>query len=230
MPFMLPVRGHAPIAAGKIVAVAKNYEDHRREMAGSMGSGAAGDQRPPADPVVFLKPTSCLVGDGDAIRIPAGVANVHWETELAVVIGARIRSASEADAMRAVLGYAVFLDMTARDLQAEAKKAGMPWALSKGIDTFGPISEVVPAGEAPSWDKMQLKLVVNGETRQEGRCADMIHAVPKLLAYVSRYMTLEPGDIVATGTPAGVGACKPGDVLEASLPGIVTLRVRVEQG
>lgn len=233
MPFQLAVRGRAPVAAGKIVAVAKNYEDHRREMAATQGSGAGwgsgapGDVTPPADPVVFLKPSTCLVGDGGAIVLPKGVANVHWETELAVVIGARLKDATEEEAMRAVLGYAVFLDMTARDLQAEAKRTGMPWTLGKGMDTFGPISEVVPAGECPAWDKLTLKLLVNGEVKQDGRAGDMIHAVPKLLAYVSHYMTLEPGDILATGTPAGVGACKPGDVLEASLPGLVSLRVRV---
>jgi 2-keto-4-pentenoate hydratase/2-oxohepta-3-ene-1,7-dioic acid hydratase in catechol pathway len=228
MPFQLAVRGRAPIPAGKIVAIAKNYEDHRREMKGAIGSGAAGDMTPPGDPVVFLKPTSCLLADGGVIRIPHGVTNVHWETELAVVLGASLHQASQEQAIRAILGYAVFLDMTARDLQAEAKRSGMPWMLSKGIDTFGPISEVIPAKECPSWDKLVLKLVVNGETRQDGKCADMIHSVPKILAHVSRFMTLEPGDIIATGTPAGVGPCKPGDVLEASLPGVVSLRVRVE--
>lgn len=230
MTFQLAVRGRAPIAAGKIVAVAKNYEEHRREMAGAMGSGAGGDQKPPGDPVLFLKPASCLVADGGAIRVPPGVANVHWETELAVVIGQRLSRASEEEVMRAVLGYAVFLDMTARDLQAEAKRAGLPWTLSKSIDTFGPVSEVVPASACPAWDKIEIKLVVNGETRQSGRAGDMIHGVPKLLSYVSRYITLEPGDIVATGTPAGVGACKPGDRIEASLVGLVDLRVRVETG
>lgn len=228
MPYLLRLRGGAPLPAGKVVAVAKNYEDHRREMAGSMGSGAAGDQRPPEDPVVFLKPSTCLVGDGGAIRIPAGVKNVHWETELAVVIGREACNVSEAEALSHVLGYAVFLDMTARDLQAEAKRTGMPWALSKGMDTFGPVSEVVPASAAPPWQDMRLKLVVNGETRQDGIAGAMIHGVPRLISYVSRFMTLEPGDILATGTPSGVGACKPGDVLEASLEGLVSLRVRVE--
>ena len=230
MTFQLAVRGRAAVPAGKIVAVAKNYEEHRREMAGAMGSGAGGDAKPPGDPVLFLKPTSCLVADGDAIRIPKGVSNVHWETELAVVIGSRLSRASEEEAMRAVLGYAVHLDMTARDLQAEAKRAGLPWMLSKGIDTFGPTSEVVPIGSCPSWDKIELRLAVNGDVRQSARAGEMIHPVPKLLAYISRYITLEPGDIVATGTPAGVGACKPGDVLEASLVGLVDLRVRVESG
>lgn len=230
MPFMLRVRGAPSLAAGKVVAVAKNYEDHRKEMAGLLGSGAAGDQRPPEDPVVFLKPSTCLVHDGGSIRIPRGVTNVHWETELAVVVGETMRAVREEDALRHVLGYAVFLDMTARDLQAEAKRSGMPWALSKGIDTFGPISEVVPARAAPAWDKMELKLLVNGEVRQQGSTGAMVHSVPKLLAYVSRFMTLEPGDILATGTPAGVGACKGGDVLEASLAGIVGLKVTVDAG
>lgn len=230
MPYMLPLRGGAPFAVGKVVAVAKNYEEHRKEMAGAMGSGAAGDQRPPSDPVLFLKPSTSLVGDGGSIVIPRGVANVHWEVELAVVMGRALKDASEEDAMGAVAGYAVHLDMTARDLQAEAKKQGTPWALAKGMDTFGPTSEAVPAGECPSWDKIELRLDVNGELRQSARAGDMIHSVPKLLAYISRYITLEPGDVVATGTPAGVGACKPGDRLHASLVGLVELRVDVRQG
>ena len=228
MPFELRVKGGAPLAAGKVVAVAKNYEDHRREMAGSLGSGAGGDQRPPEEPVLFLKPASCLVHDGGVVRIPPGVGSVHWETELAVVIGRPLARASEDEAMRAVLGYAVFLDMTARDLQAAAKKAGLPWALSKGIDTFGPISDVAPAASAPAWDKMELRLLVNGEERQRASAGAMIHGVPKLLSFASRFMTLEPGDVVATGTPAGVGPCNPGDVLEAELVGLARVRVRVE--
>lgn len=227
MPFLLRVRGRAPVPAGKVVAVAKNYADHVREMQGLLGSGAAGDRTPPEDPVVFLKPSTCLVGDGGVVRIPPGVTNVHYETELAVVIGRRLSDVSEAEALAGVLGYAVFLDMTARDLQAQAKRAGMPWALSKGIDTFGPVSEVVPAEEAPPWDAFRLTLHVNGELRQEGATGGMTHGVPSLLRHVSRYMTLEPGDIVATGTPAGVGPVRPGDVLEARLEGHVALRVRV---
>ena len=227
MPFHLRVRGGAPVQAGKIVAVAKNYEDHRKEMQGILGSGAQGDQRPPEDPVVFLKPSTCLLHDGGTLRFPAGVSNVHWETELAVVIGREMRNVSEAEAMQGVLGYAAFLDMTARDLQAEAKKAGMPWALSKGMDGFGPISEVVPASQVPDWRAVELLLRVNGEVRQRTACGVMVHPVPRLLSYVSRYMTLEPGDVLATGTPAGVGACRSGDRLEAELSGLVSLRVDV---
>lgn len=234
MPFHLRVRGSPPLVAGKVVGIGKNYEDHRREMArpegsapGAHGSGAAGDLAPPEEPVLFLKPSTCLVHDGGEVRIPPGVANVHWETELAVVVGAPLANATEAEAMRAVFGYAVFLDMTARDLQAAAKRAGLPWDLSKGMDTFGPVSEVVPVAQSPPWEKLELRLDVNGETRQRGRCGDMVHPVPKLLAYASRYMTLEPGDLIATGTPAGVGACRPGDVLEARIVGLVSLRVNV---
>lgn len=214
--------------AGKIVAVAKNYADHAKEMQGLLGSGAAGDQAPPADPVFFLKPTSCLVGDGGAVVIPDGVTNVHYETELAVVIGSTLKDATEEEAMAGVLGYAVFLDMTARDLQAAAKKAGMPWSLAKGMDTFGPISDVVKAAESPAWDAFELALSVNGEERQRGFTKAMTHSVPKLLAYASRFMTLEPGDIVATGTPAGVGPVKAGDRLDAALVGHTRLQVRVE--
>ena len=227
MPFHLRVRGGAPVTVGKVVAVAKNYEDHRKEMQGAMGSGAAGDRKPPEDPVVFLKPSTCLLHSGETMRLRPGVANVHWETELAVVVGREMRDVAEADALAHVLGYAVFLDMTARDLQAEAKKAGMPWTLSKGMDGFGPISETVPAAQAPAWDAMELVLRVNGEVRQRSPTGAMIHSVPRILSYVSRHMTLEPGDVVATGTPAGVGACRPGDRLEAELSGLVSLRVDV---
>ena len=227
MPFHLRVRGGASVPAGKIVAVAKNYEDHRKEMQGLLGSGAAGDRRPPEDPVVFLKPSTSLLHDGGTLRIPPGVANVHWEAELAVVVGREMRDVSEAEAMAGVLGYAAFLDMTARDLQAEAKKAGMPWTLSKGMDGFGPIGAVVPAAQVPDWAALELLLRVNGEIRQRTTCGAMVHPVPKLLSWVSRSMTLEPGDILATGTPAGVGAVKSGDRLEAELVGLATLRVHV---
>jgi acylpyruvate hydrolase len=227
MPFQLHVRGGAPLPVGKVVGIGKNYEDHRREMAGGMGSGAAGDRRAPEDPVVFLKPATCLVHDGGRIVVPPGVGAVHWETELAVVIGRDAHRVREADALAHVLGYAVFLDMTARDLQAEAKKAGLPWTLSKGIDTFGPVSEVVPAAQAPAWDDMRIELRVNGELRQSAPTRDMIHGVPKVVSFVSRFMTLERGDVIATGTPAGVGACKPGDALEAQLVGVASLRATV---
>lgn len=227
MPFHLRVRGGPSLQVGKVVAIGKNYEDHRKEMAGAMGSGAGGDQRPPEDPVMFLKPSTSLLHDGSTLRIPAGVTNVTWETELAVVVGTTMRNVAEADAMRHVLGYAAFLDMTARDLQAAAKRAGLPWALSKGMDGFGPISEVAPAGEAPAWDRLELRLLVNGEVRQSSPTSAMIHSVPRILSWVSRYMTLEPGDVVATGTPAGVGPVKPGDVLEAEVVGVARVRVTV---
>lgn len=216
------------MTVGKVVAVAKNYEEHRREMAGALGSGAAGDAAPPADPVVFLKPSTSLLHDGGVLRLPHGVTNVHWETELAVVVGSRMKDVAEADALAHVLGYAVLLDMTARDLQADAKRSGMPWTLSKGMDGFAPVSHVVLASAAPAWDKLELRLLVNGEVRQRGVAGEMIHSVPRLLSFVSRYMTLEPGDVLATGTPAGVGACRPGDVLEAELVGLARVRVTVE--
>jgi 2-keto-4-pentenoate hydratase/2-oxohepta-3-ene-1,7-dioic acid hydratase in catechol pathway len=227
MPFHLRVRGGATVPAGKVVGIGKNYEDHRKEMQGAMGSGAAGDRQAPEDPVVFLKPSTSLLADGGTLRIPKGVTNVHWETELAVVLADSCKDVREEDALRHVLGYAVFLDMTARDLQAEAKRGGLPWDLSKGMDGFGPISEVVPAAGSPGWDGFELRLLVNGEVRQHGPTKAMVHSVPKLVAFVSRYMTLERGDVIATGTPSGVGACKSGDVLEAELVGHARVRVTV---
>jgi len=215
------------LAVGKIVAIAKNYDDHRREMRELFDSGAAADQQPAEEPYYFLKPSSCLIGDGEAICLPAGVTNVHWETELAVIIGRDLKHASPDDAMAAVAGYAVFLDMTARDLQKAAKQAGRPWSHAKGMDTFGPLGPIADPAGIGDWREVRIRLSVNGEVRQDGRAGDMLAGVPALLAHVSRHMRLEAGDVIATGTPAGVGACAPGDELVAELVGHSRLRVNV---
>jgi 2-keto-4-pentenoate hydratase/2-oxohepta-3-ene-1,7-dioic acid hydratase in catechol pathway len=206
------------IRVGKILGVGRNYSEHVREMGWS-------DATPP---VLFLKPATAIVHDGGAVRIPPGVGETHHEVELVVAIGKPGRLIAEPEALEHVLGYAVGLDMTLRDVQAAAKAKGEPWAISKGFDTSAPVSTVAPRDEVGDGSGLCLVLIVNGSTRQEASTSSMIHGVPALVAFVSRFMTLERGDLIFTGTPAGVGAVHPGDLLEASLEKVGTLAVRVE--
>jgi len=196
-----------PVPAGKIIAVGRNYREHAREM------GASGEE----PPLLFLKPASALVPDGGFVRRPAFSLSLHHEVEIVVAIGGSGKHIAEAAALEHVLGYAVGLDMTLRDVQAEAKRRGHPWAVAKGFDTSAPLSAVVPASAVPDPAALALELRVNGELRQTGRAADMIFAIPALIAFVSNIFTLDRGDLIFTGTPAGVGEVFPDDVLEAAL-------------
>jgi 2-keto-4-pentenoate hydratase/2-oxohepta-3-ene-1,7-dioic acid hydratase in catechol pathway len=198
----------APIRPGKIVAVGKNYLDHVREM--------GGDQ-PADEPILFMKPPSAVIGDGEAILLPAQSERVDYEGELVAIVGERLRNVDAAAALRGVRGYCCGNDVTARDLQA---KDGQ-WTRAKGFDTFcalGPLAEGV--------DPADLGIVtrVNGEVRQQSRTSLLITPVGELLAYISRVMTLEPGDAVFTGTPAGVGPLSEGDVVEVEIERVGRLR------
>lgn len=207
------------LSVGKILAVGRNYAKHNREM---------GHARP-VPPVVFLKPPSALVGDGGTVRLPQGLGAIHHEVELVAVIGARGRAIPEDRALDHVLGYAVGIDLTLRDLQNDAKKKGEPWDLAKGFDGSAPVSIVVPREEAGDPGDWRLTLDVNGERRQDGSTASMLHGVASLVSQVSRLITLERGDLVFTGTPEGVGPVVPGDVIEARLADLVSLRVTAEE-
>ncbi len=203
----------------KIVCIGWNYRSHVKEL----------ESEYPKEPTVFLKPPSCLIGDGDDIVIPEGVTNVQHEVELAVVFGRRCRQVPEGEALSYVSHAAVFNDVSARDMQTEARRVGNTWDLSKGMDTFGPMSEPVPLTDLDVQD-LELSLTVNGEVRQHGCTRDMIFPVARLISYVSRFMTLEEGDILITGTPEGVSEIRPGDVVVASIPGVGTLTNRVVRG
>ncbi len=227
MPFTFDVEGAGRFTAAKVLCVGKNYADHVREMAGTLWSGADADRSPPPEPVLFLKPATSLLPDGGAVVVPPGIGAVHHEVELAVLVGRTLRRASAERALDAVAGYGVALDMTARDLQAAAKRAGLPWTVSKGLDTFCPVSAIAPAERVPDPQAITLTLAVNGAERQRGSTRNMIQPVGALLAHASRLMTLEPGDLVLTGTPAGVGPVAPGDVLEARADGVARLSVTV---
>jgi 2-keto-4-pentenoate hydratase/2-oxohepta-3-ene-1,7-dioic acid hydratase in catechol pathway len=192
----------------KIVCVGRNYVEHARELGNEV----------PQRPLIFLKPPSSLVGDGDAIVLTAQSQRVEHEGEIAVVIGRKARSVAPEDAWAYVAGVAPLNDVTARDLQ----KTDGQWARAKGFDTFCPVGKMVPLREVDV-DALEVVCRVNGQERQRGHVREMAFGIPAILAYVTSFMTLEPGDVVATGTPAGVGPLAAGDVVEVEIPGVGTL-------
>jgi 2-keto-4-pentenoate hydratase/2-oxohepta-3-ene-1,7-dioic acid hydratase in catechol pathway len=193
----------------KIVCVGRNYLEHARELGNEV----------PERPLIFFKPPSALLADGAAIVLPRQSERVEHEGEIAVIIGARARNVPAKNAVDHVAAYAPLNDVTARDLQ----KLDGQWTRAKGFDTFCPLGVPVPAnGRDPA--ELEVICRVNGEVRQHGRAADMAFSVPVLIAYISSIMTLEPGDVIATGTPAGVGPLQPGDMVEVEVPGVGTIR------
>ncbi len=197
---------------GKIVCVGRNYASHARELGNAV----------PAEPLIFLKPPSSVIENGGAIVLPPESEQVEHEAEIAVVIGKRARDIPEADALSYVAGYAPLNDVTARDLQ----KRDVQFTRAKGFDTFCPIGRVLPA-DGVDWRTLEVCCRVNGEQRQYASANDMAFGIPALIAYISRIMTLEPGDIIATGTPEGVGPLRDGDEVEVELVGRSTVRNRV---
>lgn len=208
---------HTTLPVGKMLCLGKNYEKHAKEMGGEV----------PADPVIFMKPPTALVRSGGMVMIPKVSQELHHEVELVAIIERTARDVSEEQALEYVLGYAVGLDMTLRDLQSAAKKRGEPWTVAKAFDTSAPISEVVLRDQIADPHALTLKLGVNGETRQHGSTADMILKIPAIISYLSRIFTLERGDCIFTGTPEGVGQVVAGDRLHAEIEGIVGLEVGV---
>ncbi|HJU87831.1 MAG TPA: fumarylacetoacetate hydrolase family protein [Gemmatimonadaceae bacterium] len=193
---------------GKIICVGRNYLDHARELGNEV----------PAQPLIFMKPPSSVVGDGDAIVLPRASARVEHEGEIGVVVGRTLRRADAREARDAIAGVVAMNDVTARDLQ----KTDGQWTRAKGFDTFCPVgSDVVPVRD---FEALCVITRVNGVERQRGRAADMAFPIPVLLAYISGIMTLEPGDLVATGTPAGVGQLLHGDLVEVEIEGLSRVR------
>ena len=198
----------------KIVCVGKNYLDHAKEMGGEL----------PPEPLLFLKPPSALIGPGQAIVLPKLSNHVEHEAEIGIVIGTRLREVSEAEAERGIAGFVCLNDVTARDWQKKESQ----WARAKGFDTFCPVGDDIVGGL--DWQSLEVIGRVNGQVRQHGKARDMHFSVPFLLAHISHVMTLEPGDLIATGTPAGVGRLNPGDVVEVEIPGVGVLRNPVVAG
>lgn len=189
----------------KIVCVGRNYAAHARELGNAV----------PERPLLFLKPPSALIANGQAIMLPPDSQRVEHEGEIGLVIARRTQHVAEAEALKTLAGYVPLNDVTARDLQ----KLDVQFTRAKGFDTFCPVGEIVPFDRVQDWRALEIECRVNGKVRQHGRAADMVFAIPALVAYVSRIMTLEPGDIIATGTPEGVGPLEAGDVVEVEMPG-----------
>jgi acylpyruvate hydrolase len=203
---------------GKIVCLARNYAEHARELGNET----------PAAPVLFMKPASSVIADGEAVVIPAYSQECHYEVELALLIGKRAHNVKEDTAMEHLAGYGVAIDMTLRDVQNGLKAKGLPWEVAKGFDTACPLSDFVPADTVGDPHNLRLSLTVNGEKRQDGCSCDMINRIPRIIAHVSGIFTLEPGDVILTGTPAGVGPVVAGDVMEAAIEHVGRLRISVQ--
>ena len=203
----------------KIIGIAQNYRAHAEEMGASVSEA----------PRIFLKPPSSLIGHNDVVILPKGSARVDYEVELAVIMKDRCRRVLAEEAEIHILGYTVIVDITARDMQAEAKKSGLPWTMAKGFDTFAPVGpELIPARDIDV-SSLDLWLKVNGEYKQRSNTQRMIFAVAELIAFISTIMTLEPMDVIATGTPEGVGPMRDGDHIEAGIEGIGVLKFSAAQ-
>ena len=205
------------IPIGKLVCLARSYRKHAQEMHTTVT----------IDPLIFLKPASSVIFDGESIIIPSMSKCLHHEVELGVVVNEKCKNVDKKEALDFVLGYCVALDITARDIQDEAKKFGWPWSIAKGFDTFAPISEVVLKENIPDPNSLDLSLKVNGELKQNSNTKYMIYSVEKIIEFVSSIMTLEEGDLILTGTPEGVGEIVKRDVLEAKLGDFCFLKVDV---
>ncbi len=202
------VRLLAPVLPSKVVAVGRNYAEHVREMGGDA---------PPSEPMVFLKPSTSVIGPGEPIALPWQSERVEHEAELAIVIGRLCRDVPEDRVADVVLGYTCANDVTARDLQ----RADGQWGRAKGFDTFCPLGPWIETAFDP--EDAAIECQVNGESRQSGSTGDMVHSVTELVAWISSVMTLLPGDVILTGTPAGVSAITAGDVVRVTIDGIGTL-------
>jgi 2-keto-4-pentenoate hydratase/2-oxohepta-3-ene-1,7-dioic acid hydratase in catechol pathway len=203
-----------PVRPTKIVCVGRNYMAHAKELGNEV----------PAVPMLFFKPPSALIGPGDAIVLPPTSRQVEYESEIGVVIGTRLRNASEDEAERGIGGFVCVNDVTCRDLQ----KTDGQWGRAKGYDTFCPVGPAVRTGL--DWRTLEVVGRVNGQERQRAPAADMHFKIPFLVSFISGIMTLEPGDLIATGTPAGVGPLHDGDVVEVEIPGVGVLSNPVRDG
>jgi len=199
-----PGRILCPVTPSKVVAIGLNYKDHAAEM----------NKPLPAEPLMFMKPSTAVIGPGEAIRIPPNVGEIHYEAELGVVIGTRASRVSADTAMEHVLGLTCLIDVTARELQRKE----IQYTRAKGFDTFAPIGPCISLGLDPS--ALDVEGWLNGEKKQASNTRQLIFTVPQIVAFVSSVMTLLPGDVIATGTPSGVGPLKNGDTFTVKIEGV----------
>eukprot|EP00871_Galdieria_phlegrea_P004099 jgi/Galph1/4690/GphlegSOOS_G3394.1 len=204
----------------KAVCVGRNYEKHAKEMGAKVT-----DKKD--DPIFFIKPTSSYLRGDSPILLPSGT-EVHHEVELGVVMGKQAKHVSVENAMDLVAGYVCCIDVTARNWQTKAKKEGTPWSISKGCDTFLPMSDLVPAQKIANPHALDIWLKVNGILKQSGSTKDMIFTIPELIAYISKYMTLFEGDLLLTGTPEGVGPLRENDIVEAGITDMISMKFKCQ--
>jgi len=213
--------GHSePIPVGKIVCMGRNYVAHIEEL----------NNARPDKPMFFIKPTTALQPIEQPVRIPPYSKKARHELELAALIGKKLHNAKESEVYPAIQGWAVSLDVTLQDVQDELKKKGHPWEIAKGFDGSCPISAFVPASQVPDPQDVMIRMWVNGQARHNDSTKLMIYSIRTLVADASRYFTLEPGDIVLTGTPAGVGSLEPGDKLEMEIEHVGRFTSSVAKG
>lgn len=204
---------------GKVLCIARNYVDHIREL----------NNETPDAPVIFIKPSSSVIYNGETVVIPPYSHDCHHEAELALLIGKKGKDIQPSLVMEHVAGFGVALDLTLRDVQSELKKKGLPWEIAKGFDTACPLSSFISTSQVIDPQDLTISLTINGELRQNGSTALMIHPIAKLVSYMSQIFTLEPGDVILTGTPAGVGKIQSGDEVRVTISEVGILQVHVIQ-
>jgi len=207
------------VKIGKIICLARTYQKHAQEMKTTITE----------DPILFLKPESSIIFNNGSIIKPNLSSCLHHEVELGVVIGKEGKHITKDIAMDYVLGYLVALDITARDIQSNAKKNGLPWSIAKGFDTFAPISNVILKKDVPDPSNLDLTLKVNDKIKQQSNTKFMIFSIERIIEFISNVMTLKKGDLILTGTPEGVGEIVKGDIIEADLGDICSLKVDVKK-
>lgn len=207
-----------PVVPSKVIGLALNYPEHAMELS----------VRPPDEPALFLKPPSSLLGHGTPVVYPPGVEYLHYEVELAVVIGRRCRRVQAGEAHEVIGGYTIANDITARDFVGNFYR---PPVRAKGYDGFGPVGPcLVTPDEIPDVENLELRAYVNGELRQQGNTSEMVRKIPELIAFVSDFMTLEPGDMIWTGTPRGISHVHPGDIMRLEIDHLGALENPVVAG
>jgi fumarylpyruvate hydrolase len=222
-PVAVPVHGESALfPVHRIYCVGRNYEEHAKEM------GFSGREAP----FFFLKPTDALVlvadGETGQMPYPSLTQNLHHEIELVVAIGKGGRDIPAGEAMSHVYGYAVGLDMTRRDLQGEMKKQGRPWCIGKGFDHSAPMGPITKAAQAGSVEHAEIRLDVNGQSRQKSTTEQLMWKIPEIIEHLSAAWELQPGDLIFTGTPEGVGAVKSGDLLVGAVAGLGDLKIQIQ--
>ncbi len=214
------LRNRVRLPVRNVYGIGRNYAAHARELGNAV----------PDRPVVFLKPPTCLIGDGGTIRLPPESSDMEHEVEIVLLLGSGGRHLDHTDAADLIAGYGVGVDVTARDLQRKAQAEGNPWTIAKGFDTFGPISDFMPADEIADPANLVFELTVNAQLRQKGNSGEMLFDFATLIAYLSGIFTLNTGDLIFTGTPEGVARIESGDLLQARLLGHdISLTIRAER-